>query len=158
MLLDFIFNIWRRLSGNLQWQLLWLSSSKFMVCVAGVVLDAQGRVLLQRHRHWVPDVWGLPGGIVQRRETLEAAFTREVREENGLSLVNVQMLKVCSGYNLRLEVFFRARADADGEPVLKLQNTEVLEARFFAFDELPANILPEQRVIIATAMENSFPE
>ena len=57
MLLDLLFQIWRRLRGKWQWRLLWLVNSKFMVSAAGVVLDDQDRVLLQRHRHWVPDVW-----------------------------------------------------------------------------------------------------
>jgi len=152
MLLDFLFRIWRRFNGKLQWQLLWLVNSKFMVSVAGVILDDQGRVLLQRHRHWVPDVWGLPGGIVHRRETLETAFSREVYEETGLNLVDVQLVRVCSGYNLRLEAFFRARVDGSGEPDLRLQASEVLEARFFACDELPANLLPEQREIITAVL------
>jgi 8-oxo-dGTP diphosphatase len=153
MFLDFLFQIWRRLRGNWQWRLLWLTNSKFMVCVAGVVLDAQGRVLLQRHRHWVPDVWGLPGGIVHKAETLDTAFTREVFEETGLRLEDVQMIQVSSGYSLRLEAFFRARVAAVGEPVLHLQASEVLDARFFRLDELPAKLLPEQREIIAAVMD-----
>jgi 8-oxo-dGTP diphosphatase len=56
MLLDFLFQLWKRLRGNWQWRTLWLVNSKFMVSVAGVVQDDQGRVLLQRHRHWVPNV------------------------------------------------------------------------------------------------------
>jgi 8-oxo-dGTP diphosphatase len=154
MLLDFLYQIWRRLRGNWQWQLLWLVNSKFMVCVAGVVLDDQGRILLQRHRHWVPDVWGLPGGIVHRRETLEAAFAREVYEETGLRVAGVQMIRLHSGYNLRLEVFFRANLATRGESILHLQTSEVLEARFFPFDELPANLLSQQRAIITTVMES----
>jgi 8-oxo-dGTP diphosphatase len=153
MWLDFLFQIWRRLSGKLQWQLLWLLNSKFMICVSGVVQDAQGRVLLQRHRHWVAEVWGLPGGIVHGGETLEAAFAREVGEETGLSIVDVQLVRFHSGYNLRLEAFFRARMATRGEPALRLQTSEVLEARFFLFDELPANILPQQREIITAVME-----
>jgi ADP-ribose pyrophosphatase YjhB (NUDIX family) len=153
MLLDFLFQIWRRLRGKWQWRLLWLTNSKFMICVAGVVMDDQDRVLLQRHRHWVPDVWGLPGGIVHRAETLEAAFAREVHEETGLSLVDVQMIELSSGFNLRLEVFFNARVTSNGEPVFRLQTSEVLEARFFRFDELPANLLPEQRDIITAVMK-----
>jgi ADP-ribose pyrophosphatase YjhB (NUDIX family) len=153
MLLDFLFRIWRRLSGKHQWQLLWLANSKFMICVAGVILDDQNRVLLQRHRHWVLDVWGLPGGIVHRGETLEAAFTREVCEETGLSVADVQLVQFHSGYNLRLEVFFRSRVAASGEPTLRLQTSEVLEARFFSFEGLPANILPQQRDIITAVMD-----
>jgi len=155
MLLDFLFRIWRRLSGKLQWQLLWLVNSKFMICAAGVILDDQNRVLLQRHRHWVLDVWGLPGGIVHRGETLEAAFRREVQEETGLSVADVQLVRLYSGYNLRLEVFFQARIVTSEEPVvLRLQSSEVLEARFFPFEELPVNILPQQSEIITEVMKN----
>jgi 8-oxo-dGTP diphosphatase len=153
MIIDFLFQVWRRLSGKLQWQLLWLVNSKFMICVAGVILDDQDRVLLQRHRHWVANVWGLPGGIVHRGEILEAAFAREVREENGLSVADVQLVRFHSGYNLRLEVFFRARVAARGESILRLQTSEVLEARFFPFEGLPANILPQQREIITAVMD-----
>jgi len=62
MLLDLIFRLWRRLSGPFQWWTLWLVNSKFMVSVSGVIFDHNLNVFLQRHRHWVPDVWGLPGG------------------------------------------------------------------------------------------------
>ena len=154
MILDFLFQIWRRLNGKLQWRLLWLTNSKFMICVAGVILDAQSRVLLQRHRHWVIDVWGLPGGIVHHGETLEAAFTREVSEETGLNVVDLRLVRFHSGYNLRLEVFFCARVAASEEPVvLRLQTSEVLEARFFSYEELPANIFPQQRDIITKVMD-----
>jgi ADP-ribose pyrophosphatase YjhB (NUDIX family) len=155
MLLDFLFQLWKRLRGNWQWRALWLVNSKFMVCVAGVVLDDQGRVLLQRHRHWVPDVWGLPGGIVHGGETLEAAFAREVGEETGLNVTDVQLVRVISGYRMRLEVFFRARIK--GERAIRLQESEVLEARFFPLTGLPENILPQQKVIILAAT-HIFPQ
>lgn len=122
-----------------------------MLSVAGVILDDQNQVLLQRHRHWVPDVWGLPGGIVHSAETLEAAFAREVYEETGLNLADVSLVRVVSGYRMRLEVFFRARVE--GETIISLQESEVLEARFFPREALPENILPEQRAIIDIAKD-----
>jgi hypothetical protein len=86
MLLDFLFQIWKRFDAKLQWWVLWLFNSKFMVSVSGVVLDGENQILLQRHRHWVHDVWGLPCGIVQSGETLEDAFAREVLETRFFSL------------------------------------------------------------------------
>jgi len=81
MFLDFLFQIWKRLSANLQWFTPWLFNRKFMVSVSGVILDEKDRILLQRHRHWVYDVWDLPGGIVEGGEMLEGTIAREVRRK-----------------------------------------------------------------------------
>jgi len=154
MWLDFLFQIWRRLHGEWQWRLLWLFNAKFMVSVAGVVRDALGQVLLLRHRHWVADVWGLPGGIVHSRETLEAALQREVLEETGLAITEVRLLQVTSGYKLRLAVYFSARLAGQSTATrFHLQESEILEARFFPPGELPANMLAQQRAIVQSALE-----
>lgn len=156
MFLDVLFQFWRRFNGPLQWRLIWLISSKFMVSVAGVVFDPNGRVLLQRHRHWVPNVWGLPGGIMQSGETLEDAFAREVREETGLVISEIALLRVNSGFQLRLEAYFRARLHPGAEmQIMTLQKQEVLEARFFTIDELPPNMLPLHRELVRLCWDGS---
>jgi ADP-ribose pyrophosphatase YjhB (NUDIX family) len=56
------------------------------VCVAVVVRDHEGRVLLLRRsasRTW-PGTWCLPGGRLEPGETLEGCCRRELFEETGL--------------------------------------------------------------------------
>ena len=149
MVLDFIFQIWRRLNASVQWRLLWLFNNKFMVSVAGIVYDRDDRILLQRHRHWVTDAWGLPGGIVESRESLENAFSREVLEETGLAISNVELISLVSGYHLRMEAYFRAKLlETADEQIIKLQEEEIIEARFYSSDTLPSNILQLHKDLI----------
>ncbi len=53
--------------------------------VAGIVFDAEGRVLLvQRAKEPGLGLWTVPGGRLEGQETLAQGVAREVREETGL--------------------------------------------------------------------------
>lgn len=61
------------------------SFSPFLV-VAAALIDADGRVLLQRRPPGkaMADLWEFPGGKVEPGETPEAALVRELDEELGI--------------------------------------------------------------------------
>ena len=58
-----------------------------LVSIDLILLDPEGRVLLGlRENEPARGTWFVPGGAVRKGETLDAAFTRIVRTELGLSL------------------------------------------------------------------------
>ncbi len=58
-----------------------------LVGVGAAVFDEQGRVLLvRRGRPPRAGHWGLPGGLLELGETLEAGVRREVAEECGIEI------------------------------------------------------------------------
>lgn len=51
--------------------------------VGGLLRRADGRLLFVRTRKW-SGTWGIPGGKIDRGETMIAAYEREIHEETGL--------------------------------------------------------------------------
>jgi ADP-ribose pyrophosphatase YjhB (NUDIX family) len=140
--------IWRLGGGGWRWRVLWLRNATFLVGVTGVITNEAGEVLLLRHRFWRPGSWGLPSGLVERHETLEQAFAREVLEETGLVIDEPSLVRVISGFRLRMEAHF-ATTITGGE--MDLDRREILEARFFAPNELPHGLLHAHRETVALA-------
>ncbi|MBJ7907121.1 NUDIX domain-containing protein [Streptomyces sp. NPDC003656] len=139
--------LWRSIRGPVQWRILWFANAKFMVGVTGVVRDDAGRVLLLRHRMWPPDrAWGLPTGFAVKGEEFAHTVVREVKEETGLDVEPGRLVRLLSGYRLRLEVAYEARYVGG---TLKIDEFEILEARWCSPDALPEGLQESHRQLIA---------
>jgi len=112
-----------------------------------ILMVSQGRVVLVKHSY--QDAWFLPGGGVQRRETLEQAIRREAAEECGAVLNQLQFIGIYSNLgehksdhvNLFLSTDFTIKEKNDHE-------IEMVSA--FPLDQLPRNTSPgSMRKIIA---------
>lgn len=145
---NLLVRIWRLMRGPFQWYALWFMHHKFIIGVSGVILDDQKRILLLRHRYWKPGSWGLPSGYAERNEKLEEALCRELREETGYQIQVRTLLRLVSGYKLRIEASYVGTLIGGN---LRLDPKEVIEARFFSIDELPVGLLPSHRDLIPLA-------
>jgi len=131
--------VWLRLFlGRLVWRL-------FQPITLGsrcLVLDGE-RVLLVRHTHG--SAWYLPGGAVEKGETLAEAARREVREECGLEVGDLTLLNVyyshAQGKHDHVAVF--VARDFHGTP--RAQRYEIERLEFYPLDDLPADTSPATR-------------
>lgn len=146
MLLRLLAGLFNRFSVPWQRRVLALRIPRFFVGVAALCIE-ENRVLLARHRFGDPR-WRLPGGFLQRSETIEQAVTRELREELGCDAEVLGILEVSAGYRYpRVEVVLRCRLAAPPRP----DPTEIVEARYFGLDALPP-IRADQRRLIETEL------
>jgi NAD+ diphosphatase len=95
-----------------------------------LVTDQDDRALLGRQRPWAPGRWSTLAGFVEPGETLEDAVRREVREETGVVVGDVQYV-ASQPWPLpaSLMLGFTARADATD---ITVDGEEIEEARWWS--------------------------
>ncbi len=111
-----------------------------------IALDGEGQVLLIRHSYG-SDNWMPPGGGLARGEDPLDAACRELREETGCSLQGAHSIGLVEedlhGAGNRVHIvggLTFGPAVPDGR--------EVIEAGFFAADNLPGALAPKLRVAL----------
>jgi len=122
-----------------------------------LAFNDRGEVLLVRHSYR-PGL-SLPGGGVDAGETCREAAIRECREEagvdlpQGLRLVHVYLNRVLA--NRDHVVLFAARGAV--QPVPHGPGLEILTARFYPVDDLPADVTEATRIRIAEVLRDDPP-
>lgn len=140
--------VFNRLSVPWQRRLLALGVPRFFVGVVALCVDEAGGVLLARHRVGDPR-WRLPGGWLERQESIGDCIRRELREELGCEAEVLGVSEVTAGYKYpRVEVVLRCRLLS--EP--RAASGEIVEVRYFARDELPP-LRADQRELIDRAFQ-----
>lgn len=106
-----------------------------------MLFDEAGALVLVRHSYGRTDLFLLPGGGIRPFERPAAAAAREISEELGCGCVDLAPVSVhLSTYEGRPDRVHLFRARASG-PV-RADGREILEARAFPLDRLPANLSP----------------
>ncbi|HEY2421625.1 MAG TPA: NUDIX domain-containing protein [Neobacillus sp.] len=112
------------------------------------VINEDGEILLQKRPE---GVWGLPGGLMELAESAEEAGRREVFEETGVEIGELQLVDVFSG-----KQYFRKLSNGDEfYPVtiayiskdiksssIQIDGVESIDAGFFHMQNLPDKTTP----------------
>jgi 8-oxo-dGTP diphosphatase len=148
MFMRFLGAVWRRLPGVVRRRLVRTGQRRFTVTAGALIFDDQGRILLLEHVFRPDSGWGIPGGFLSKGEQPEAALRRELREEIGIEVENVEMLFVRTLPKPRqIEIYFRARAIGRPEPC----SFEIKSAGWFSLDDLPPEVSKDQHRLIQRA-------
>lgn len=135
----------------------WRFSRPLTVGVRAVVLDGAGRVFLVKHSYVAG--WHLPGGGVEKGETLLAALARELREEGNIELTAKPALhsiyfnrRISSRDHVALYVVRSFQQPSPPRP-----NHEIVAHGFFAIQSLPADTSRATRERIAEVVAGAIP-
>ncbi|MEQ1754321.1 MAG: NUDIX hydrolase [Micropepsaceae bacterium] len=100
----------------------WTSAPRHVVSAAVVATDNDGRVLLVRSPR---RGWEMPGGQVELGESLEVAAIREVKEESGIDVGDLQLCGIFQTLDRSVvNVLFRGRC-IGGAPCTSEESIEV---------------------------------
>jgi ADP-ribose pyrophosphatase YjhB (NUDIX family) len=118
------------------------------------VLNENGRILLQKRPE---GAWGLPGELLELGESAKDAGRREVFEETGVEIGELQLINVFSS-----KKYYRKLSNGDEfypvtiayiskdikSSTIKIDGKESTDARFFHIKKLPDNTSPLIRKLI----------
>jgi ADP-ribose pyrophosphatase YjhB (NUDIX family) len=123
--------------------------------VRGFVVNAAGEILLIRHSY--VDGWHLPGGGVERGETLRDALTRELAEEGGVTIdeeASLFAIYFNSSASPRDHVALFVVRAFQQEPKFR-PNAEIVDRGFFPPAALPADATAATRRRIAEVLDGA---
>lgn len=151
MLRKLIGTIWTKTPYFLRLRMIRATQTKFTVSVAAVIFNEKGEILLLNHILRPFSSWGIPGGFVEAGEQPETAIRREICEETGLELEDIEMLRVRT-IKRHVEILFQAR----GIGLASVKSREITAAEWFAPEALPEDLSRVQKLLIAQVLNKEI--
>ena len=134
--------------------------SRPVATVGALIHDGNGHVLMIRTHKW-GDRWGIPGGKIERGESSTNALRREIREETGLELRDIEFALVqdciLSPEFQRPEHFLLLNYVARATTTAVTLNDEAEEFRWLTpADALSLNLNQPTRFLLAESIEKGL--
>jgi 8-oxo-dGTP pyrophosphatase MutT (NUDIX family) len=131
-----------------------IGTRPLLICGASVIIFDRSNKVLMLHRS-DNDTWCFPGGAIDLGESTEDTAKREVLEETGLLMNNLELFDVFSGEELHytyphgdevyiVDVVYQT-SDYSGE--IEISN-ESNSFEFFEIDNIPNNISPPVKPVV----------
>ena len=141
---------WQNLPARMRRWFVRTTNARFTVTAGAIIFNEAGEVLLLKHFFRAGSGWGLPGGFLKAGEQPLEALRRELNEEIGLEIHEVEIFWARSFKRPRqVEVLYRAKAVGRGEP----RSIEVERTGWFSPDQLPAGLPQDQKLLVERAVE-----
>ncbi|ABD13053.1 NUDIX hydrolase [Frankia sp. CcI156] len=118
------------------------------VSVAGVTLNEKGLILCIRRRDI--GAWQIPGGVLERGETLHTGLRREVEEETGAVVEPVRLTGVY--LNMPLGVVAMVFLCHHPTGVIASDTAEATEVSWLSIDEVRTRFVPAFAIRVADAV------
>ena len=150
MLQKLVGEIWRKTPAFLRLWMVRATQTKFTVSVGAIVINNENKVLLLDHVLRPASGWGLPGGFIEKNESPAKAIKRELREEIGLEIENIEIFRIRT-MNRHVEILFSAHSITEG----KVQSFEIKELGWFDYNSMPQKISTIHKQIIKEVLSKT---
>ena len=129
------------------------------VRVTGILVE-DGKILIVKQTISTERAWSLPGGRVEKGETLAEGMLREMEEETGLQTAIVKLLYLCEKPEVNpplLHITFLLKK-VSGEirlPSNEFDDNPIYDVKMVPVDDLPRYDFSEQ---FMNSVKNEFPD
>ncbi len=148
-MLETLINLtWKNLPYQARLRIIRITQKKFTASVVAIVTNADKEILVLDHFIRPGASWGLPGGFLESDEDPTEAIKRELKEETGLDLENIELIRIRT-VRKHIEVLFRAEAYGKGQ----VMSREIKNLGWFRMDKLPEQMSDTQKDLVRKIIE-----